>query len=213
MDILLEQRAEAVWLRPREPSLSPPRTVGGTDKQPGLGRAPKPGKQLITAGMFVAAISGILLYSGMLTYISTTTPGSTIETLLLTPATAQPQTSSTASPQTEAATASPQTEAATASPQTEAATAPPQTEAATAPPQTEAATAPPQTEAATAPPQTEAATAPPQTPSAAPPKTASTAPSRAARTALRRTAPSTANQLNHNEVLYKLRERRTGVGY
>jgi hypothetical protein len=204
MDILLEQRAEAVWLRPREPSLSPPRTVGGTDKQPGLGRAPKPGKQLITAGMFVAAISGILLYSGMLTYISTTTPGSTIETLLLTPATAQPQTSSTASPQTEAATASPQTEAATASPQTEAATAPPQTEAATAPPQTEAATAPPQTEAATA---------PPQTPSAAPPKTASTAPSRAARTALRRTAPSTANQLNHNEVLYKLRERRTGVGY
>jgi hypothetical protein len=204
MDILLEQRAEAVWLRPREPSLSPPRTVGGTDKQPGLGRAPKPGKQLITAGMFVAAISGILLYSGMLTYISTTTPGSTIETLLLTPATAQPQTSSTASPQTEAATASPQTEAATASPQTEAATASPQTEAATAPPQTEAATAPPQTEAATA---------PPQTPSAAPPKTASTAPSRAARTALRRTAPSTANQLNHNEVLYKLRERRTGVGY
>ena len=186
MDILLEQRAEAVWLRPREPSLSPPRTVGGTDKQPGLGRAPKPGKQLITAGMFVAAISGILLYSGMLTYISTRTPGSTIETLLLTPATAQPQTSSTASPQTEAATA---------------------------PPQTEAATASPQTEAATAPPQTEAATAPPQTPSAAPPQTASTAPSQAARTALRRTAPSTANQLNHNEVLYKLRERRTGIGY
>jgi hypothetical protein len=212
MDILLEQRAEAVWLRPREPSLSPPRTVGGTDKQPGLGRAPKPGKQLITAGMFVAAISGILLYSGMLTYISTTTPGSTIETLLLTPATAQPQTSSTASPQTEAATAPPQTEAATASTQTEAATAPPQTEAATAPPQTPPA-APPQTEAATAPPQTEAATAPPQTPSAAPPKTASTAPSQAARTALRRTAPSTANQLNHNEVLYKLRERRTGIGY
>ena len=204
MDILLEQRAEAVWLRPREPSLSPPRTVGGTDKQPGLGRAPKPGKQLITAGMFVAAISGILLYSGMLTYISTRTPGSTIETLLLTPATAQPQTSSTASPQTEAATAPPQTEAATASPQTEAATAPPQTEAATAPPQTEAATAPPQTEAAAA---------PPQTPSAAPPKTASTAPSQAARTALRRTAPSTANQLYHNEVLYKLRERRTGIGY
>src|SRR5580704_9537407 len=131
MDILLEQRAEAVWLRPREPSLSPPRTVGGTDKQPGLGRAPKPGKQLITAGMFVAAISGILLYSGMLTYISTTTPGSTIETLLLTPATAQPQTSSTASPQIEAATASPQTEAATAPPQTPPA-APPQTEAATA---------------------------------------------------------------------------------
>ena len=159
MDILLEQRAEAVWIRPREPSLSPPRTVGGTDKQPGLSRAPKPGKQLITAGMFVAAISGILLYSGMLTYISTTTPGSTIETLLLTPATAPPQTSSTASPQTEAATA------------------------------------------------------PPQTPSAAPRQTASRAPSQAARTALRRTAPSTANQLNHNEVLYKLRERRTGIGY
>ena len=142
-----------------------------------LEQAPKPGKQLITAGMFVAAISGILLYSGMLTYISTTTPGSTIETLLLTPATAPPQTSSTASPQTEAATA------------------------------------PPQTEAATTPPQTEAATAPPQTPSAAPRQTASRAPSQAARTALRRTAPSTANQLNHNEVLYKLRERRTGIGY
>ena len=149
-----KQRDKAAWLRPREPSLDPPRTVGGTDKHPGLGRAPKPRKHLIIAGVFVALISGILLYGGILTYISITTPGSTIETLLLTPA-----------------------------------------------------TAPPQTGAATAAPQTEAATAAPQTPPTATPQTALTAPSRAARTVPRRTAPSTANQLNHNELLYKLERR------
>ena len=158
-----KQRNKAAWLRPREPSLDPPRTVGGTDKHPGLGRAPKPRKHLIIAGVFVALISGILLYGGILTYISITTPGSTIETLLLTPA--------------------------------------------TAPPQTGAATAAPQTRAATAAPQTEAATAAPQTPPTATPQTALTAPSRAARTVPRRTAPSTANQLNHNELLYKLERR------
>ena len=185
-----QQRAEAAKLRSREPSVGPLglrtlRSVGDTDKEPRRDQATKTGKHLIIAGVLVALISGILLYFGILTYLSTTTPGSAIETLLQTPATAPPQ--------TEVATALPQTEAATAPPQTEAAMAPPQTEAATAPPQTEAATAPPHTEAATAPPQTEAAMAPP--------RTAPTTRRRTAPTALRRTPPSTADQLNREEIL------------
>ena len=128
-----QQRAEAAKLRYREPSVGPlgPRTlrsVGDTDKEPRRDQATKTGKHLIIAGVLVALISGILLYFGILTYLSTTTPGSAIETLLQTPATAPPQ--------TEAATAPPHTEAATALPHTEAATAPPQTEAAMAPPRT-----------------------------------------------------------------------------
>jgi len=221
-----QQRAEAAKLRYREPSVGPLglrtlRRVGDTDKEPRRDQATKTGKHLIIAGVLVALISGILLYFGILTHLSTTTPGSAIETLLQTPATAPPQTEvATALPQTEAATALPQTEVATAPPQTEAATAPSQTEAATAPsqteatmapPQTEAATAPPHTEAATALPHTEAATAPPQTEAAmAPPRTAPTtlrrtAPTtlrRTAPTALRRTPPSTADQLNREEILH-----------
>jgi hypothetical protein len=221
-----QQRAEAAKLRYREPSVGPLglrtlRSVGDTDKEPRRDQATKTGKHLIIAGVLVALISGILLYFGILTHLSTTTPGSAIETLLQTPATAPPQTEvATALPQTEAATALPQTEVATAPPQTEAATAPSQTEAATAPsqteatmapPQTEAATAPPHTEAATALPHTEAATAPPQTEAAmAPPRTAPTtlrrtAPTtlrRTAPTALRRTPPSTADQLNREEILH-----------
>jgi len=221
-----QQRAEAAKLRYREPSVGPLglrtlRRVGDTDKEPRRDQATKTGKHLIIAGVLVALISGILLYFGILTHLSTTTPGSAIETLLQTPATAPPQTEvATALPQTEAATALPQTEVATAPPQTEAATAPSQTEAATAPsqteatmapPLTEAATAPPHTEAATALPHTEAATAPPQTEAAmAPPRTAPTtlrrtAPTtlrRTAPTALRRTPPSTADQLNREEILH-----------
>ena len=180
-----QQRAEAAKLRYREPSVGPLglrtlRRVGDTDKEPRRDQATKTGKHLIIAGVLVALISGILLYFGILTHLSTTTPGSAIETLLQTPATAPPQTEvATALPQTEAATALPQTEVATAPPQTEAATAPSQTEAATAPSQTEATMAPPQTEAATAPPHTEAATALPHTEAAtAPSQTeAATAPS------------------------------------
>jgi len=180
-----QQRAEAAKLRYREPSVGPLglrtlRRVGDTDKEPRRDQATKTGKHLIIAGVLVALISGILLYFGILTHLSTTTPGSAIETLLQTPATAPPQTEvATALPQTEAATALPQTEVATALPQTEAATAPSQTEAATAPSQTEATMAPPQTEAATAPPHTEAATALPHTEAAtAPSQTeAATAPS------------------------------------
>jgi len=180
-----QQRAEAAKLRYREPSVGPLglrtlRSVGDTDKEPRRDQATKTGKHLIIAGVLVALISGILLYFGILTHLSTTTPGSAIETLLQTPATAPPQTEvATALPQTEAATALPQTEVATAPPQTEAATAPSQTEAATAPSQTEATMAPPQTEAATAPPHTEAATALPHTEAAtAPSQTeAATAPS------------------------------------
>jgi len=196
-----QQRAEAAKLRYREPSVGPLglrtlRSVGDTDKEPRRDQATKTGKHLIIAGVLVALISGILLYFGILTHLSTTTPGSAIETLLQTPATAPPQTEvATALPQTEAATALPQTEVATALPQTEAATAPPQTEAATAPPQTEAATAPPQTGAATAPSQTEAATAPSQTEATmAPPQTeAATAPPHTeAATALPHTEAATA---------------------
>jgi len=180
-----QQRAEAAKLRYREPSVGPLglrtlRRVGDTDKEPRRDQATKTGKHLIIAGVLVALISGILLYFGILTHLSTTTPGSAIETLLQTPATAPPQTEvATALPQTEVATALPQTEVATAPPQTEAATAPSQTEAATAPSQTEATMAPPQTEAATAPPHTEAATALPHTEAAtAPSQTeAATAPS------------------------------------
>jgi len=221
-----QQRAEAAKLRYREPSVGPLglrtlRSVGDTDKEPRRDQATKTGKHLIIAGVLVALISGILLYFGILTHLSTTTPGSAIETLLQTPATAPPQTEvATALPQTEAATALPQTEVATAPPQTEAATAPSQTEAATAPSQTEATMAPPQTEAATAPPHTEAATALPHTEAAtapsqteaatAPPRTAPTtlrrtAPTtlrRTAPTALRRTPPSTADQLNREEILH-----------
>ena len=221
-----QQRAEAAKLRYREPSVGPLglrtlRRVGDTDKEPRRDQATKTGKHLIIAGVLVALISGILLYFGILTHLSTTTPGSAIETLLQTPATAPPQTEvATALPQTEAATALPQTEVATAPPQTEAATAPSQTEAATAPSQTEATMAPPLTEAATAPPHTEAATAPPHTEAAtalphteaatAPPRTAPTtlrrtAPTtlrRTAPTALRRTPPSTADQLNREEILH-----------
>ena len=195
-----QQRAEAAKLRYREPSVGPLglrtlRRVGDTDKEPRRDQATKTGKHLIIAGVLVALISGILLYFGILTHLSTTTPGSAIETLLQTPATAPPQ--------TEVATALPQTEAATALPQTEVATAPSQTEATMAPPLTEAATAPPHTEAATALPHTEAATAPPQTEAAmAPPRTAPTTLRRTAPTALRRTPPSTADQLNREEILH-----------
>ena len=229
-----QQRAEAAKLRSREPSVGPLglrtlRSVGDTDKEPRRDQATKTGKYFIIAGVLVALISGILLYFGILTFLSTTTPGSAIETLLQTPATPPPPTEAATAPsQTEAAMAPPPTEAATAPSQTEEATAPPPTEAATAPPQTEAATAPPQTEAATAAPQTEAATAPPQTEAAtapsqaeaatapsqaeaamAPPRTAPTTLRRTAPTALRRTAPtalrrtppSRADQLNREEIL------------
>ena len=209
-----QQRAEAAKLRYREPSVGPLglrtlRRVGDTDKEPRRDQATKTGKHLIIAGVLVALISGILLYFGILTHLSTTTPGSAIETLLQTPATAPPQTEvATALPQTEAATAPPQTEAATAPSQTEAASqteatmAPPLTEAATAPPHTEAATALPHTEAATAPPQTEAAMAPPRTAPTTLRRTAPTTLRRTAPTALRRTPPSTADQLNREEILH-----------
>ena len=211
-----QQRAEAAKLRSREPSVGPLglrtlRSVGDTDKEPRRDQATKTGKYFIIAGVLVALISGILLYFGILTFLSTTTPGSAIETLLQTPATPPPPTEAATAPsQTEAAMAPPPTEAATAPSQTEEATAPPPTEAATAPPQTEAATAPPQTEAATAPSQAEAATAPSQAEAAmAPPRTAPTTLRRTAPTALRRTAPtalrrtppSRADQLNREEIL------------
>jgi hypothetical protein len=151
------------------------RGVGDINKEPSRDQKPKAEKHLIIA-RGLALISGILLYFGILAYLSNTTPGSAIETLLQSPLTAPPQAESEAPPQTEAATAPPQTDAATAPSQTGAATAPPQTEAATAPPQTDAATAPSQTGAATAPPRT-------------------------APTALRRTAPSMADQLNREELL------------
>ena len=109
-----QQRAEAAKLRYREPSVGPLglrtlRSVGDTDKEPRRDQATKTGKHLIIAGVLVALISGILLYFGILTYLSTTTPGSAIETLLQTPATPPPRTEAATAPPRTAPTTPPRT--------------------------------------------------------------------------------------------------------